>query len=211
MKITRRSFLGTIGGAALWAIGFFYPGIQTLLSNVVSGSPQVPPSAGAAPSADLRKLDGPDPTYAGGEVVEKTLEVVILKSDTGVRAVRIPAETVIWKEFDVKLDAIQLHDWLDVKGEPQPDGSLLAQSGWVFVNIGRRNGVVEDLLAGGLVIRHAKGTEYIELSSRLEVISAHDGKPLTGGVAALRRGAQIGMVGLRLPNGGFRATRIWSE
>lgn len=210
MKITRRSFLGTVGGAALWIIGFLYPGIQAF-SKTASESPQIPSSAGAVSATELRQMNGPDPTYAGGEVVEKTLEGVILKSDTGVRAVRIPAETAVWKEFDVKPDVIQLHDWLDVKGTPLADGTLLAHSGWVFVNIGRRNGFVEDLSADSLVLRTAKGTERIELSSRLEVISAHDGKPLPGGVAALRRGAQIGMVGLRLPNGGFRATRIWSE
>ena len=209
MKLTRRTFIRTAGGITFSLIGFLYPGIQAPLSRVASSSPEV--SRGTAPTGRVTEMGGLDPSYAGGEVVEKTTEGVILKSDTGVRAVRIPAETSIWKEFDVGPNAIQLHDWLDVKGEPLPDGSLLARSGWVFVNIGRRDGVFEGLSGGGMKLNYDNRTENVELSSRLEVISATDGKPLAGGMAALMKGTQIGMVGLRLPNGGFRATRIWTK
>ncbi len=132
MKLTRRTFMGALGGAALSALGLLYPGIQAPSTGAMLDSPRGPTSPGAIPKGDVRQMKGPDPSYAGGQVVEKTTDGVILKSDAGVRAVRIPAETVVWKEFDVKPDVIQLDDWLDVKGEPLPDGTLLARSGWVF-------------------------------------------------------------------------------
>jgi hypothetical protein len=65
-----------------------------------------------------------------------------LRSDARVRAVRIPSGAVVWKEFDLAPNAIAVGDWVDVKGTPLYDGSLLAKSGWLFVNIGRRDGVV---------------------------------------------------------------------
>lgn len=209
MKATRRGFLKTICGGALTALAFLYPGSQKLAG--LAPQPQRFPSVSIAPAAEVKQVNGPDPTFASGEVIEKTSNAVILKSAESVRAVRFENDTVVWKEFEVTFADIQLQDWLDVKGTPLEDGTLLAQSGWVFVNIGRREGVVENLTAGRLVIRQSNGTESIELSSRLEVITADDGKLLAGGVAALKPGTQIGMVGLRLPNGGFRATRIWTQ
>jgi hypothetical protein len=211
MNIGRKTFLKATGGATLAAIGFLYPGVAGVFTREATESRPMAQPAEAAPAANVRQMTGADPSYAGGEVVTKTAGGVILQSAKGSRAVRIPDGTAVWKEFDVGLDAIELHDWVDVKGTPLSDGSLLAQSGWVFVNIGRRDGVVDSLPSHGLTMRHAKGTETLELSPKLEVIHASNGAPLAGGLAALKPGAQIGAVGLRLPNGGFRATRIWTS
>lgn len=211
MKIFRKSFLKSMLGLTLSLAGFLYPGAGTMLHGAARAHEHSPtPNTGTGQSS-VRRLMGPDPTYAGGEVIEKTPQGVILQSFTGLRAIRIPPGTVVWKEFETTPEAIQLHDWLDVKGTPLDDGTLLAQSGWVFVNIGRREGVIEGLSAGGLVLRHSKGVETIELSPRLEVISASTGQSLPGGPGALKPGLLIGAVGIRLPNGGFRATRIWTK
>ena|SRR2546425_12487002 len=214
MNIARKTFLRATGGAALAALGFLYPGVTGVFTGVATAprpmaQPAEPAPAEAA-AVDVRQMSGADPTYAGGEVVMRTAEGVILQSAKGGRAVRIPSGTVVWKEFEVTPSAIELHDWVDVKGTPLADGSLQAQSGWVFVNIGRREGVVDSVSSRGLTMKHNKGTETIELSPKLEVIHASNGAPLAGGIAALKPGAQIGAVGLRLPNGSFRATRIWT-
>ncbi len=208
MSLNRRQFLKALGGGLLAGISFFYPGLPHLWRGPEQLASREPTPAGAA-STSVYQLKGPDPTYAAGEVIEKTPEGVILKSDIGLRAVRLPPDTVVWKEYETTPDVIQMHDWLDVKGMPLPDGTLLARSGWVFVNIARRDGQIVALSLQGLVLQHNKGQETIELSSRLEVIRAEDGRPIQAGVSALRPGMHIGAVGLRLSDGRFRATRVW--
>lgn len=198
----RRSFLQVAGGAALGTVGFLYPGAADAARQ-----------AGA--SRGLRTIEAPqgvDPTYAGGEVIAKTADGLVLQTPETARAVRLPPDTVVWKEFEGTADLIRIGDYVDVKGEPQTDGSLLAKSGMVFVNIGRRDGVIEELGANGIKLRRhdGRGDWQIGLSRALEVIERDTGAALAGGLAALSVGQSIGAVGLLLPNGGFRATRIWT-
>lgn len=208
-KVDRRSFLRVVAGTALAGFSFFYPGIGSVLGSTLARPRPSLGVAAAAGAPNVQRMIGPDPTFAGGKVVAKTSEGVILQSAAGVRAVRIPAGTVVWKGSDMTPDAIQLQDWVDVKGTPLEDGSLLARSEWIWVNIGRREGVVKEVSPGAVTLKHNKGTERIEVAPTLEVIRTSDGAPHVGGIAALKPGTQIGAVGLRLPGGGFRATRIW--
>ena len=158
----------------------------------------------------VRLENDSDPSFASGYVVAKTQGGVILQSNHGSRGVRIKPDTLVWKEFNQGADIIQLQDWLDVKGVPLQDGTLEARSEWVWVNIGRREGVVQQVSPQGVAIRHDKGVETFELSKHLEVINARDESPRAGGVTSLLPGMRVGAVGLRLPNSGFRATRIWT-
>lgn len=206
MKVERRTFLKMLVAAGVGSADFLYPGLGRAASRAGAPSRSMERQTGAGPM----RLQGPDPTYGGGQVVAKTTSGVVLKSDAAVRAVRIPEGTVVWKEFDVTADAIQLQDWVDLKGAPLADGSLQAKSGWIYVNIGRVDGVVDETPASVLVIKQPTGRRTLELSTRLEVISVEDGSPLPGGIAALTPGTAIGAVGLRLPDGGFRATRVWA-
>lgn len=66
----------------------------------------------------------------------------LLESAAATRAVRIPPDVVVSKEFDVQLSEIQIGDWVDAKGEKQADGTLLAKSGWICVNIGCWEGII---------------------------------------------------------------------
>jgi hypothetical protein len=206
-RIKRGTFLRA-GAAAAATLNFLYPGLTRAAGTVRRETRSLPTTT--RPPAGVVVMDGPDPTFAGGQVVTKTADGVVLQSHAAVRTVRIPPGTVAWKEFDVTPDVIQLGDWVDVKGTPLADGSLQARSGWVFVNIGRRDGVVGQVVSPtSLNVRNGQSTYTMELSSRLEVIGAEDGLPLPGGLASLTPGTQFGAVGLRLPNYGFRATRIW--
>lgn len=200
-RVRRVTFLKVAVGAAAGAVNFLYPG---LTNATRMGHPESrPPTANGAGE---ERLVGPDPSFAGGKVVAKTADGVVVQSPVAVRAIRIPAGALVWKEFDVTPDVIQLQDWLDVKGTPLADGSLIAK--WIFVNIGRRNGVVGQVSSpSSLTTQDQQGTHTMELSSRLEVISVVDASPLS--LAQLTPGTAFGAVGLRLPDGGFRATRIW--
>ena len=115
----------------------------------------------------------------------------------------------MWKEIEGGPELIESGDWLHVKGVPQEDGTLLATSGMVFVNIGRRDGTIVSTTADSATLQYRGETFTIEFSDSLEVISEADGTPYSEGTDALKPGTQIGAVGLNLPNGGYRATRIW--
>jgi hypothetical protein len=198
-RMERRRFLATAGATTAAVASFFYPGAADAAFRRLNASKTVLPDP-----------LGPDPTYAGGEVVSKNASGVVLATPATTRAVRIPSDRVVWKEFEGDFGLIDLRDWVDVKGEPQVDGSLLATSGMIFVNIGRRDGFVHAISHRGVGLTDAAGRSHsLEFSSRLEVIDSADGTPLPNSWMDLPVGIHVGAVGLLLSNGGFRATRIW--
>jgi len=142
-------------------------------------------------------------------VVAKSTDGVVIQNPESARAIRFLAGTLVWKEVLIDPALIQVGDWLHVKGTPLADGSLVARSEWVFVNIGRRTGTLVSTSPAGVTVQHNKGTETLELASTLQVVSVKTGAPLQGGVHALIPGMNVGAVGLRLSGGKFRATKIW--
>jgi hypothetical protein len=203
----RGKFLKIAAGTAAVTLNFLYPGMGQAAERTGARRGTKPTDAGVA--SDL------DPTFAQGIVVSQTADGVILQAGTTTRAVRIAPGAEVWKETLGPPSLIKLNDWLDVKGTPLTDGSLQATSGWVFVNIGRQDGLLTQLSPTSLTLQDARGVSHtLEISPYLDVvkdiISVKDRSPLVGGLAALVIGSYVGAVGLRLPNGGFRATRIWS-
>ncbi len=190
----------TVGGAAV--LGFLYPGLIKI-SHVEESTVQA--SAVAQPNTQ------PDLNFAGGKVVKKTSDGVVVDGGGTVRAIRISADTAVWKEFDLKPSEveIQLDDYLDVRGTALPDNTLMAKQMWI--NIGRWDGIIDTISSTRLVSTNPKSTKSrsIELSSKLEIVKAQDGTPLPNHLSGLTPGNSIGAVGLRLPNGELRATRIW--
>lgn len=175
---------------------------------------QMPPAPAASsalrsPAPRIHLAVQTDTTYAGGKVVSIDGGAVILASDAEVRAVFVAEDAVVWKESETDRGAIQVGDWLDVKGVSDEAGVLAATSGWIFVNIGRRDGEIIDRAGGKIIIRNGGRIATLELSQHLEVIDSRDQTAVSGGIDALAIGTQIGAVGLRLPNGDLRATRIW--
>jgi hypothetical protein len=79
----------------------------------------------------------------------------------------------------------------------------------VFVNIGRRDGVLVSSSGDHVTVGGGDANNTYGLSTSLEVVNASDGTPVDGGLASLEPGVSIGMVGIRLRGGGFRPTRIW--
>lgn len=214
----RRNLLKGSAVAAIGAVvGFLFPGLSGTLIRDSSAAPSSPRPAATLvnepmprePKPIVHQREGADLGYAGGTVVSVTPDGVLLKSLDTMRAVRIQSDSVVWKEFETSPNVIELGDWIDVKGTPLDDGTLLAESGSIFVNIGRRDGIVESVSNDHMTIRHSKGVETVELSTKLEVVEADTQAAVVGGVAALSPGTSVGLVGLRLPGGGFRATRIW--
>lgn len=142
----------------------------------------------------------------------KTADSLVLSNVEYTRIVRIPPGSTIWKEFDISIDEVNVGDRVMARGEPQPDGSLLARPGWVWVNIATWNGKIIALRPNGLLTRRHDGIEReLVFSSRLEVISGKDFSRVPAGPKALTVGVQIGAVGLALPDRSLRATRIWID
>ena len=196
----RRTFLKTVAAGGAAALNFLYPG----LTNVVGAA-----SGNLEPAAVEDPFPERDPNFAGGRVVEKTGDGIILAAGDEIRAVRMSADALVWKEFEgVPHSEILLGDYMDVRGTALADGTLLAKNVWI--NIGRTDGKVDMLLPTGLQMMSIKGVQRtLELSKALEVVQIQDGKELVSSLASLVPGTTFGAVGLLLPDGGFRATRIW--
>lgn len=200
----RKRFLALAGGSVLTGVGFLYPGAAE------AGRAMRTRGADVTPNSSVTSISGADPTYVGGEVIATSSTGVVLRTTSGARAVRVPSETIVWREYEGDLGLIQMNDWLDAKGTPQDDGSLLATSGMVFANIGRADGIVSEVTGSTLVLQDSRGSSRIGFSPKLEVVHASDGSPHANGVQDLTPGTGVGAVGLVLPNGGLRATKIWT-
>lgn len=214
--MNRRSMLRTSLAAAAGVASFLFPAVAPGPLRRLPGAvmAQVPPGSTSrpllpVPAPRIHLAADIDKTYAAGRVVSIDGDAVILESDAEVRGVVVAGDSVVWKEFETGRDAIEVGDWLDVKGVPDETGLLHAISGWIFVNIGRRDGEIVERSDGKVIIRHGDHTAVLELSPHLEVVDSRDQGAVPGGIDALPIGTQIGAVGLRLPNGHLRATRIW--
>lgn len=197
-RLERRSFLkATLAGMA-GAANFLYPGI-TRAAALGTKSP-IPSGASEA-------------TFAQGEVISLATGEATIDSGVKTSVVRFSPGTLVWKEFDVDYSLIQIGDWLDVaRGSPMADGSILARSSWVFVNIARRDGTVAEVNSDALKLVDASGkVQELELSSSLEVVSAVDESPLPLQLGSIRRGDLVGVVGILLAEGRVRATRVWKH
>jgi Domain of unknown function (DUF5666) len=171
------------------------------------------PSLERAPAADRLAEEREDDrqadlSYAGGFVVSIDDGRVVLEVAGISRVVQISNDAVVWKEFPVRPDAIELGDWLDARGLPRADGSLLATSGMVLVNVGRADGTVAEVDDGCVTLDDGGRRFSVPFSDRLEVVSAVDGRPRCEHVGALTPGMLADVVGLVLPDGTLRATRI---
>lgn len=212
----RRSILRGAGAGA-WAVAsFLFPVTSEFKSRAVNAARSQPSRVGGdtrmlprSPAPVVHEAPLFDPTYAGGVVRSMKGDAYILEADSGFRGVVIAPEVSVWKEVMVDRSEIMIDDWLDVKGDPDESGVLHARSGWVFVNIGRRDGEIVEVANDGLLVNVKGRSVPIQLSPSVEVIDKTDGSSILSGVSALSPGDQVGMVGLRLPEGAFRATRIW--
>lgn len=207
----RRTFLAMLAMTTAAAVDFLYPGLADAATVARTAR-----HSGTSHQADIggkkliRSMAGNDPGFAGGVVVAATASGIILRSDAAVRTVLIAPESVVWKEYDVTPQAIELGDWVDVRGTPHRSGALEARSGWIWVNIGRMDGRITSSSAEAVVVTTDSGRQRtMELSRRLEVVYAKSGSPVASAASALKPGMIVGAVGLRLPDGRLRATRIW--
>lgn len=114
-----------------------YPGLTEVLRQMLPSShvPAGTITTQLTPQGTAFKLTGSDPGFATGRVVARSARMLVLQAGSEQRVVYLPAGCQVWKETQTTPDAIALGDWVDVRGDPQPDGCLLARSGWIWVNI----------------------------------------------------------------------------
>lgn len=201
MPITRRGFVGGLVGGLLGAASFAYPGFARVLAADVTTDKQDSQSS----------RQQADPLFAVGKVELKANDSLILTSLEGQRVVIVPAGRSVWKEVAVSIDNVEIGDYVMARGDQlRPDGALLARAGWIWANIGQWHGRVNSVDPRGMVVRRRDGlTRPVQFSATIDVIKAKDRTPLPNGIAAIAAGAEIGAVGLVLPDRSLRATRVW--
>ena len=184
----------------------------TLVNGVLYRDAEHPPEEALVadpPDGDESGVDdGADPSYAGGIVVGIDGGRMLLAVAGIPRIVQVDDDTIVWKELAVTPAAIELGDWLDVRGIPQADGTLLARSGMVLVNVGCADGTVAAVDESTITLEHGERRLSVPFSDRLEVVSVIDGRPRCEHLRALIPGMLADVVGLVLPDGTLLATRI---
>lgn len=198
-SLDRRTFMHSVAGAVAGIASFSYPGLASVLSR---------DNAVAKPASTEAALI--DPSFWSGVVIAKAEFALILKSPTRSRRVAVEPGLTIWKGEPVSIDAVNVGDSVMAKGMANADGSLAAWPGWVWVNIGRWDGVITTVGPEGMTVQRQDGTQRtIYFTRSAEVIRAKRQVPVAGGLGSLALGMDIGCVGLRLPDRSLRATRIW--
>lgn len=213
VRVKRREFVSGATAGAAGVLGFLYPGATAVARGRGSQAlgPRVIPQSGVT----LQTLAGPDPTFAQGTVTAlvssaSLVTTMVLVGASGARNVSMVPTDVVWKEVLGSPTLIESGDTVILKGSPQSDGSLAAQSGRIFVNLERRDGVVMAASSTGITLnKRNQAIEAVALSSSLEVIHQRDGSPYSGGAAAIPPNTPVGAVGIALADGSFRATRVW--
>ena len=200
-EIHRRGFFARSVAAGTGLIGFLYPGLP--------GIGQASASQGQQAGTPVQLA--PDPRYAGGVVTAMTPGGdYVVSSAEGARIVAIDQAAEVWREVTGGPELIEIGDRLDVLGVPQEDGRLAATSGRIFANIARFDGVLVSTAGSSVTVKVHGTARKWELSPLHEAIRAEDGSDYPGGAMEIPSGATIGAVGLSLPNGGFRVTRVWA-
>lgn len=208
--MNRRTFFRTSAVASAAALNFCYPGI----TQVFASTPLIP-----SRGEDVSMGEDIDPNFMSGKVMEVRSQGLILDNGETVRAVRTSSSTSVWKEIDVSVGDIHVQDYIDTRGTALKDGSLQAEQIWV--NIGRTNGVIKKLPPGPLseinladkpemIITTLRGRErLIEMSPYLEMLTLQKGAIQPSSIQVMNIGDTVGAVGLRLPSGKLRVTRMW--
>lgn len=196
----RRTFLQTMTVGSATIAAFLYPGITKVLG-------QTTPASGLAVAANDSFWD---PDIARGRVAEVTTNGVILEVGKDMHVVRIAANTLVWKEFyqAPKEVPLQIGDRVTAQGTGLSDGSVDAQRLWV--NIGRLDGVIDQISSQEMTIINKDGqARRVVMSMKVAVVNAKTDAVLPNHIASLQKGQDVGRVGLRLPDGVLRATKIW--
>lgn len=201
MSHTHR-FIECTAAAAAVVSGFLYPSLEQRSRPGVARADEVDDERPV-------ELDTTDLSYAGGFVTSIDDASVVLEVAGISRVVRLSCDAIVWKEFPVTRDAIEIGDWLDARGLPEADGALQATSGMVLVNMGRADGTVAEVGDGEVTLDDGDRRFSVPFSDRVEVVSVVDGRPRREHVGALTPGTLADVVGLVLPDGTLRATRIW--
>lgn len=194
LTMNRRRLMTSALAAATAVAGTMFPGLPAVAQTLVSGP-------------DRREGGKPDPTFASGTVLAATSNGLVIRSSAEQRAIRVDAATVTWNETFVPASSIVIGDVVDVSGTAQADGSLTAKQIWV--NIVRFGGTLAAVGSYSFELRSPRGqAKTFQVSQHLEVLGP-DGMRQKDGLLALRIGRQVGGVGVRMRQGGVRATRVW--
>jgi hypothetical protein len=192
------NFIERTAAAATLVNGVLYRGSEHPLDEALVGDPP-----------DVLDLDDTfDPSYAGGIVVAIDGARIVLQVAGIPRVVQVDDDTIVWKEVAATPDAIELGDWIDVRGIPQANGTLLARSGMVLVNVGCADGTVATVNDHAITLAQGDRCLSVPLSDRLEVVSVIDGRPRCEHLKALVPGMLADVIGLVLADGTLLATRI---
>lgn len=214
---TRRKFLQAAGvggaaGLAAVATGTFVQRKRPrpAQAQIAPTTQPVPPPPGPV----QKSLDNPGPGMRApgfyvGTVELRDGDLIYMATAEGAKVVRTTNASLIWRGGPVPADSIQKGDVLHVSGALLPDGTIAAVN--VEANVGQVRGTIAQILSDGWQVIESKGTTrrvIIDTARPPEVLR----RSAPADVAALRqvaRNSPVMIIGLVLPDGSLRATKVF--
>jgi hypothetical protein len=119
--------------------------------------------------------------------------------------VLLSARTTVWKEVETSAGVIAQGDFLYVNGRPLAEGAVDARRIWV--NIGWYHGRLAEVNADSVRVDLGRGTRLIYLTGLTLLFKAT--QPAAHFEGQLALGQRVDALGVFVPGGHMRATRIW--
>jgi Domain of unknown function (DUF5666) len=154
-------------------------------------------------------------TFEAGNVLAKDATGVTLQGETGPSHVTFTPATTVWKEVETTADVIEVGDLLYIRAVETPPvvaGQREFEALRVWVNIGWYHGRIKSVAEKSIVVaaEHRKGSlgERTVHLSDFTILFEHQ-KPAARYRRQLAAGQWVDALGVFVPGGDLRATRMW--
>lgn len=144
-------------------------------------------------------------TFVQGTVLSRDASGVLLVNRRGTQSVRLSPATSVWREADTTADAIASGDFLYVQGRRLDGNTVEALRIWA--NIGWYRGQVSAVAADRVRVFLGGGERTIYFSP--VTLLFQRAQPSTHFSGQVVVGQRIEALGMFVPGGDMRATRVW--
>ncbi len=147
-----------------------------------------------------------DSAFTQGTVLSRDSSSLLLTNQRhGMQQVRASAATTVWREIETTWQAIEPGDFLYVKGNALPNDAVEGVRIWA--NIGWYRGVIDEVASDHVRLFLGSGTRKVYLTPLTLLLQA--GRPAAHYAGQLSIGQRVEALGMFVPGGDMRATRLW--
>lgn len=194
-SLLRQIALGTAAGAAASSFGIF----RAPDPAFASGDP--------GPVWSARRSTLPTGFTQGTVLSRDASGLLVTNERYGMQQVRVSATTTVWREIETSWSAIEAGDFLYVQGRELPGQGIEATRIWA--NIGWYRGTIADVGQDRVSVFLGRGSRTVYMTAL--TLLFHAGLPAAHYSGQLAVGQRVEALGMFVPGGDMRATRMWIQ